>query len=148
MPTFATHLLIIGSAPWAGITGGGPKQAGVTFPALNSFAFLKSRSRQQKAFALFVDHLAREFKGKETQFPKDYGDIEKLVNDTSIKEFIDLVFRRTAWAANSLILGSEAFCRKMINHFGLQPLTYGNPMPFRLSGVLCNAHRRAGPHCL
>ncbi len=118
----------------------------MTFPNLNSFAFLGSRMKQQKAFAAFVDHLAREFNGQDIEFPKEYGEIEKLVNDTSVKEFMDLVFRRTTWAANSLILGSEAFCRNMIDQFKLQPMTFGNPTPFRLSSALCNGHQRAGPH--
>lgn len=125
---------------------GGPEHAGVTFPNLKTFSFLGSPVAQQKAFALFVDHLARTYKGQDAVFPKEYGGIEKLVDDTSIEDFADLVFHRTAWADHSLILGGEAFCRDMIDQFGLQPLSYGDPTPFRLTGALCNAHRRAGRH--
>jgi putative transposase len=125
---------------------GGRKAAGVTFPSLKGFEFLQSAARQQRAFALFVDSLALREAGKEGTYPVAMAEIKELVEKIDIKDFADLALRRTRWAANSLILGSEAFCREMIGRFGLQPLGREHPVPFQLTSVLCNGHMRAGPH--
>lgn len=55
-----------------------------------------------------------------------------------------LAFRRTEWALNSLVLGSESFCREMIARSNLQTALVNRP--FRLAEGLFNTHLRAGPH--
>ena len=125
---------------------GGRKAAGVVFPALKGFDFLKTTARQQRGFALFVDHLAARCAGEAGSYPVVMAEIEQLVDSMDIKAFIDLALKRTGWAAHSLILGGEVFCREMIARFGLQPFGRESPAPFRLTPALCNAHMRDGPH--
>lgn len=71
-------------------------------------------------------------------------DFQKVLESMDLDAFTDLVLRRTEWALNSLVLGSESFCREMIAHFHLQTALVNRP--FRLAEGVFNTHLRAGPH--
>ncbi len=126
--------------------GGGSRAAGVVVPALSGFHFLPDRNKRQAAFGLFVDHLAGLHVGQRC-YPCDHETIELLVADVDIPSMVDLAFRRSRWAVNSLFLGSKSFCAEMMTQHGLKPWWQEHPEPFGLAPGLFNGHQRAGPHC-
>ena len=124
---------------------GGPKEAGVSIPKLPGFENLKSQAQRQKGFALYVNYLAENAEGEQTQIPDEYKELAALVDRVDVGDIAKLVLRRTRWLSMSLILGSEGFCSEMIARFGLQPGRYHGPRPFDLGGALYNGRQRAGP---
>ena len=120
---------------------GGRKAAGVTFPKLRGFEFAKTAAQRQKAFRMFLDYLADRERGEAATLPLES---QAFLESMNLDEFMDLVLRRSEWALNSLVLGSETFCRDMIARFHLQTALVNRP--FRLAEDLFNTHMRAGPH--
>ena len=123
---------------------GGPRNAGVTIPPLPGFGQLKSGWKYQKAFSLFMDHLAQLYAGKESHFPCEIAELETVVGRMDPTAVLDLVKTRTKWLTQSVILGGESFCKGVIQRFDLQ-LGSCAIKPFALPAGLFNSRQRAGP---
>jgi len=124
---------------------GGAEASGVTVPKMQGFAVLPSEKQRQKAFSLFVEHLAQRYAGKDSHFPCEIAELEKVVDECDIEEILSLVVRRTRWITDSLILGGKAFCQEIIARFNLQPSKGKEGQPFSLQSGLYNSRQRAGP---
>ena len=124
---------------------GGAVAAGVSMPQLLGFEGLKTETRRQRGFALFVDHLAERAEDEGAVFPVDLAELDALVAQVALANLVRLVVRRTRWMVQGLVLGSKGFCSEMIARFSLQPGRYNGPRPFDLGGNLYNGHQRAGP---
>lgn len=124
--------------------GGGRRAAGVNFPKIKGFDYAKTTAQRQKAFRMFLDHLADREHGLESNLEVDVAELQKALSSWKLDEMADWVFRRTEWAWQSLALGSESYCRAVIQRFKLQ--SPGCNQPFTLGSGLCNTHMRAGPH--
>ncbi len=124
---------------------GGVEAAGVEIPKMQGFAVLSSAKQRQKAFSLFVEHLALKHAGKESQFPCEIAELEKMVDEFDVHEILSLVVRRTRWITDSLVLGGKGFCLEIIARFNLQPSKGKEGQPFQLQSGLFNSRQKAGP---
>ncbi len=121
---------------------GGAGAAGVTIPKMKNLNFCRSGKERQRAFGLFCDHVADKDAERETE--SAYLIPDKVMGFATA-ELADLVLRRTQWAVYSLVLGSEEFCRTMMDRFKIRPLA-AHSNPYALTDTLFNTHQRAGPH--
>ncbi len=61
-----------------------------------------------------MDHLANREHVLDSKLPIESVDLQKAMASFNLDEIAVLVLRRTEWMMQSLVMGSESFCRDMI----------------------------------
>jgi len=120
---------------------GGASAAGVTVPKVQGFN-LSGESQRQRAFDLYLQHLVLQKMGKESNYPHEIAELEKMVASYGVKDIGALVLRRTHWLTASLILGSKAFCKDIITRKNLRTSIDDDCEPFALPYGLYNQRKR------
>lgn len=123
---------------------GGSRAAGVVIPKLDVFRTLRDHQARQRGFIRLVEFIATA-EQQEAVLPQTVSGFESVMSQQEVDHLVSLTLRRTQWLVHSLVLGSEQFCRRIIEEFRLQPGQLGQGEPFRLAMNLCNEHIRAGP---
>jgi len=121
---------------------GGRKAAGVTMPKCVGFRQITSRAKQ-RAFADTVCYLDSRSRGVPDLASEDI--LVKLIAPRHHRALFELLFRRTRWVLNSMVLGRQAYCARILER-GTKHNT-GPPRPLHgiTAGVFSN-HVRAGPY--
>ena len=122
---------------------GGSNAAGVVVPKFDVFRQVLDDSGRLQVFSNLVDGLAQaELQGVKTpSFPE-----LKQFQPQRWDALVELALRRSKWLVHSVVVGSELFCRNIIERFDLQQGQHQEARPYRLTFNLYNEHVRAGPH--
>jgi len=118
----------------------GRRAAGVSIPPITQLPGLKPRARHKAYAALIGKLIYFRYEPHPRISPTDA--FEAFLEDFDVEEIINLVFQRTKWLANSLVVGSKAFCEPITKKI----LGLTNPRLRALSNKLFTNHQRAGPY--